>query len=418
MSREDGSPDMADQQEAAPTGVARLSKMAFDGIGLWPLWQRLVDKYIFEPADAAALMDLSIIEQLFGNAEVGLARQVEALALQRLYRSPCDASPPGLRLLAFAGAGDIGSNVPLEFLLDGSVVALHTLYIVPGQPLPAPLPDHDVAIVAAAESDDHRPVLDEIARLVEGWPKPVLNRPDHVSRLAREHLCHLLAGIPGLSLPLTARIDRGGLERLGGGTLPLDQVLADGTFPLIVRPVNSHAGVGLVRLESAAAIAGYLLERAEDEFYISRFVDYRSADGLYRKYRIVLIDGRAYACHMAIADQWKIWYLNAGMKESAEKRAEEARFMTGFDEEFGWRHRAALAAMAERVGLDYFGIDCAETIDGELLLFEADIAMIVHAMDSAAIYPYKGPQMRKVFDAFTAMLRRAAQKASGAGLAA
>ena len=31
--------------------------------------------------------------------------------------------------------------------------------------------------------------------------------------------------------------------------------------------------------------------------------------------------------------------------------------------------------------------------------------MIVHLMDSPAIYPYKVPQMRKVFAAFGAMLK-------------
>ncbi len=85
--------------------------------------------------------------------------------------------------------------------------------------------------------------------------------------------------------------------------------------------------------------------------------------------------------------------------------------MHGFDDDFARRHAGALSAIAERIGLDYFAIDCAETRDGRLLLFEADIAMIVHAMDPADIFPYKGPQMRKLFDAFAAMLRRRARAA-------
>jgi hypothetical protein len=160
----------------------------------------------------------------------------------------------------------------------------------------------------------------------------------------------------------------------------------------------------LKKLDDAAAIAEYLAERPEAAFYLSRFVDYRGRDGLYRKYRIVFIDGRPFACHMAITDQWMIYYLNANMKESAGKRAEEAQFMADFDVDFASWHDAALAAIAGRVGLDYFGIDCAETADGKLLVFEADIAMIVHAMDRPEIFPYKPPQMRKVFDAFRAML--------------
>jgi hypothetical protein len=100
------------------------------------------------------------------------------------------------------------------------------------------------------------------------------------------------------------------------------------------------------------------------------------------------------------------------MTESAVKREEEARFMAGFDEGFAARHAAALAAIAERVGLDYVAIDCGETPDGRLLVFEVDVAMIVHAMDPPALFPYKAPQMRKVFAAFRAMLgTRAGRKA-------
>src|SRR5665213_896886 len=58
-------------------------------------------------------------------------------------------------------------------------------------------------------------------------------------------------------------------------------------------------------------------------------------------------------------------------------------------------------------GLDYFAIDCAETRDGRLLLFEAGTGMIVHAMDSADVFPYKQIQMQKIFRAFGDMLEKA-----------
>ncbi len=125
---------------------------------------------------------------------------------------------------------------------------------------------------------------------------------------------------------------------------------------------------------------------------------------MFRKYRIVFIDGKAYACHLAIADQWKLWYLNADMADDAQKRAEEALFMETFEQDFAQRHAIALRELSHRIGLDYFAIDCAETKQGKLLIFEADIAMIVHNMDPTEVYPYKGPQMRKVFAAFAEMI--------------
>jgi hypothetical protein len=153
----------------------------------------------------------------------------------------------------------------------------------------------------------------------------------------------------------------------------------------------------------------YLADRPEQEFFVARFVDYASADGLFRKYRIVFVDGRPYACHMAIADRWDIWYLNAGMADSSDKRLEEESFMRDFDGDFASRHQAALAKIVERVGLDYFTIDCAENKNGELLIFEADNTAVVHNMDSPELFPYKPPQMRKIFDAFAEMLYRRAQ---------
>ena len=83
--------------------------------------------------------------------------------------------------------------------------------------------------------------------------------------------------------------------------------------------------------------------------------------------------------------------------------------MRDFDTAFAARHKRALDEMSRRVGLDYFIVDCAENDKGELLVFEADNTAVVHNMDSPDVFPYKPPQMRKIFAAFTAMLSRHAQ---------
>jgi len=97
------------------------------------------------------------------------------------------------------------------------------------------------------------------------------------------------------------------------------------------------------------------------------------------------------------------------MYENPQRRGEEAWFFEHFDE-FVTRHQAALSAIAERTGLDYVGIDCSETPDGSLLVFEIDHAMVVHAMDSETLFPHKQVHMQKVRDAFRSMLlQRVAQ---------
>jgi hypothetical protein len=387
-------------------GFARLTTMAFGGADLRPLRDQLLSKVAEGTAGAGEGLDLSLITQLLGNKQVGVAIQAEVLAFHQLYRSPCAVEKPKLRVLALAAAIDMGGNTPIEFLLEGSGIELQTLYVVDGVELPMPLPDHDVAIVIASDSEECRDALRKIELKMSRWPRSLLNPPHLVRNLDRDKLHGLLDGIEGLHIPVTACVTRTQLSAVASSTNGIAAIAAKLQFPIIVRPRGSHAGVGLARIDDSAGIANYLAGRPEGEFFVTRFVDYADDDGLFRKYRIVLVDGRPYACHMAIADRWDIWYLNAGMAFSESKRNEEAYFMRSFDSDFAVRHQAALAALVDRIGLDYFTVDCAENNNGELLIFEADNTAVVHNMDSPELYPYKAPQMRKIFDAFAAMLSR------------
>lgn len=399
-------------QQQPLLGLAALMRMAYAGVDLAPLGTQLIARAGENPdqAQANALMDLSTVLQLRGERELALVMQAQALQLQQIYSPPTAAGVANIRLLAIMGPGDLMANTPLEFLLEDSAVALDILYLAPDLPLPAELPEHDLLFVAIGESAQNQPLLLQVAQALKSWPRAVLNLPERIARLSRDSACKLLQSAPGVVMPGTVRVDRKVLEQIGRAQLQLNSVLSDGAFPLIVRPVDSHAGQGLAKLDDAAAIVDYLHTMTQGEFYISSFIDYRAADGLFRKYRIVLIAGRPYVCHMALSAHWMIHYLNAGMADSADKRAEEARFMENFDDDFARRHAAALRAIYDRTGLDYIGIDCGETADGRLLIFEVDSNMIVHAIDPVEVFPYKQPQMRKVFSAFRAMLADAAKR--------
>jgi glutathione synthase/RimK-type ligase-like ATP-grasp enzyme len=397
----------ASQAFAPLIGVAPLMRRAFLNEDLHPLGAALLARAQANPLDANAYLDCSTVLQLTGDREVALAMQAEAVRIQPLYSLPANRPEPGLRLLVIMGLGDLMTNTPIEFLVEDSDVALDLLYLTADAPWPEIVPEHDVMLVAMAESDTNQPLLQELARFVEDWPRPVINPPERIAVLSRDGACAALAGIPGVEMPRTVRIDRATLQALGSGAMPLATLLPGDAFPLIVRPTGSHAGQHLEKIAAPADIAGYLERVESDRFYVSRFVDYRGAGGMFRKYRIALIAGRPFVCHFAVSSHWMIHYLNAGMAESAEKRAEEAHCMATFDTEFALRHAAALQEIDSRMGLPYLGIDCAETPDGKLLIFEVDNAMIVHAMDDEDMYPYKKPAMRKVFTAFRALLEQA-----------
>jgi glutathione synthase/RimK-type ligase-like ATP-grasp enzyme len=378
--------------------------MAVAGIDLRPLWQKLIVRLIDGTIEPGEGLDLSLIAQLLGDKQAGLAIQDQILASHRLFRSPCAVVKPRLRVLALAAATDIGSNTPIEFLLEQSAIELMTLYVISDAELPVPLPEHDIAIVIASDSPDCRDALRKIGAAALRWPQPILNPPHLVRNLDRDKLYRVLDGIDGVEIPVTVGVSRAQLLDLSRSAIaPLD-IAADLAFPAIVRPRGSHAGAGLAKIDDRGALENYLDREEAQQFFISRFVDYTGDDGLYRKCRIIFVDGQPYACHMAIVDRWDVWYLNAGMSLSAGKRREEETFMRTFDTDFARRHRTALSGIAERIGLDYFAVDCAETRSGSLLVFEADNTAIVHDMDAAEQFGYKLPQMQKIFDAFATML--------------
>ena len=324
-------------------GVAKLTRMAFSGLDLIPLHDELAQSLRFDGEGAGPAMDFAMLCQLLGDQPRGMAIQSRVLQVQRLYHSASAAPNPRLRVLAFAADMDIGGNTPLEFLLRDSAIELYTLYVVPGLPWPAELPEHDIAIACMPDDDRCRTALDELELILPGWPRPLLNPPQAIARLDRDRLYVALLATPGLKIPATLRLPRDRLDEY----LP-----ALGTGPLVIRPVGSHAGRHLARLDHPGEIATYLAACPAAEFFVSPYVDYRGAGGLFRKYRIVLVNGCAFPSHMAISEQWKIWYLNANMRGNPAKRAEERDFMDGFDDGFAVRHAGALAEFHRRVGLD------------------------------------------------------------------
>ncbi len=395
-------------------GLTPLLRAALHSEDLRPTGAALLSHLQDNPDDANALMDLSTVLQLLGDPATALNIQNEALRLNRHYRvstATATGAPARLRLLALMVPGDLMANTPIDCLMVDSDIALELLFLYPDEPPPDTVPDHDVLLVAIGECDRTQPMLARLGSWLAGWPRPVLNHPARIQLLSRDRASATLAGANGICMPPTQRVTRDVLADIAGRRADIGQALGGGGFPVIVRPLDSHAGKGLDRIDSNAALSVYLdgMADTEDVFYLSRFIDYCSADGLFRKYRVVLIKGTPHLCHLGISSHWMIHYLNAGMVESEVKREEEARAMLEFDAGFAQRHALALSQICQRFGLDYLGVDCAETRSGELLVFEVDTGMIVHNVDPIDLFPYKQPQMRKVFDAFHAMLLGAVQ---------
>ena len=152
-------------------------------------------------------------------------------------------------------------------------------------------------------------------------------------------------------------------------------------------------------------LAGLGAAMAGDQ-YLTRFIDYRNADGFYRKYRVIFVDRQPYPYHLAISRHWMVHYISAQMETDAWKIEEERAFLCDPGAVLGERAMAALCAIGFRFDLEYIGIDFTLLDDGRILVFEVNPTMLVHRVRANGILAYKNEFVQHIVDAVERMLVR------------
>jgi hypothetical protein len=325
------------------------------------------------------------IAMRLGNWSLAAMLMEQATQHCTLFRV-IDAESPTVRILTLAPACLEIDTTQIDYLLQNASVRLDILYIRTVADLPSTFGDYDIVFNAICESDATIFLLTSLQEMIPTIPIPILNTPINVLKCARQTLATLLCDVPKLTVATTRRVFSEALSAL--------------PFPYTLRPIGFQRGYGLERIHCESELQRYCDKFESDEYYVSSFIEYKSNDGLYRKMRIAIIDYEPYICHYAISEHWVVHYFSAGMDTNAAKRAEEERVMQHFDADFAARHHDALSAIAKAVGLEYLVLDCAETQDGNLLLFEADARCWIHDTDSPVLYQYKHAIMQRAFDAF------------------
>lgn len=344
--------------------------------------------------NVASHMALYELLQITGDRIMALAHQRLALEEQRLFTR---RAPNERRSVLFLFApGDWQANIPVDFLFDAQTTTVHKLFLLDEAHLRADyLPQFDVMWNAIAESPDAERYLEFAERLGAAESAPFFNAPRAVMATGRTRLADTLRDT-GARVAHVVEIRA---DTLSAARTPFP-------FPIIARPAGSHAGLGLARLESPGACAAYVREHPAQMYYAGPFVDYANADGYYRKYRIVFVDGEPYPVHLAISREWMIHYYNAPMSENAWMREEEARFLADIRSVFSATAYETLRRIAAAIGLEYFGIDATIDSDGHVLIFEADPAMLVHTSDPIELYPYKHEYVPRIYRAIETMIDR------------
>lgn len=259
------------------------------------------------------------------------------------------------------GSTDLGRLLPDE-------VVRHRLVVTPDS-FDGPPPDlrrYPVIANMITEAEHSAGLLRSLDKWLSKVPQRVINRPAAVLRTTRDQVAGLLTGIDGLIVPKTVRFRRSECEVAA-------QSFA-GARGLILRRVGTHGGdiIGLFDSFDAALEA---LE-GDGEHIVTEFVDYRSPDKLYRKFRVFFIGRRRILRHMLISDGWNVHGADRlNFMASRPELIAEERVRFESESPFAPQVCAIFDAVRERMPLDFFGLDFGLTPTGKVILFEANATM-------------------------------------------
>ncbi len=259
---------------------------------------------------------------------------------------------------------------------------------------------YDVFFNAIADADGAAEAMRLADRLLADMPAPVLNQPAEAARTTRDQIAARLRNIPEAVVPATLRVQRQVLLR-GEAAVLLEEV----GFPLLSRPIGSHGGGDVRKADNKETLRRHAEGDGTDELYLTRFVEYASDDGVYRKYRVVFVGGAMFAYHLSVSAGWLNHYFRSDMSRSEQHRLEEAEFLDQPERHLGVLAVTALRSIAERIDLDYFGVDFALHRDGRLVLFECNPVMLIMTPQTA-LFRYRHEAALKIRNAFSNLLRR------------
>ena len=330
----------------------------------------------------------------------------QAYARQSLFRQPAPGAAFTTLVLASRSAG----NIPYASLMPKSQFDRTVWYMEHARPEQiADLGRYAIVLNAIGDPDiagASRPAVDAF---LAGCGQPVLNPPARVEATYRHRIGEALAGVAELIVPRTIRLTAGEIAAEGLAKAVTQAGLAP---PVIVRPTGSHGGRGLGLAGDANALDRMQLDGGADapdalDAYVTTFHDYRSADGFYRKYRMIFVDRKPHAYHLAIGGHWMVHHQSTDMAGDPTRIAEELAFLRDPQAAIGPRAMAAIRAIGQRLDLDYGGIDFSVTAGGQVLLFEANATMLTHLEPAdgpfAAKNAYIAPILRAFQDHLTAL---------------
>jgi tetratricopeptide (TPR) repeat protein len=316
-----------------------------------------------------------------------------------VYKRAYRGSGMGLPVLLLVCAR--GGNVPVERWVDDKIFNVTTLYPEFFDPADR-LPPHQIIVNAIGDPDLSQVSLVRAEKIIEHATSAVINAPSFVLLTGRSGNAKRLSKIEGVITPK--------MKEYSKSSLMTEKNLV---FPFLLRAPGFHEGRNFVRVDERSGLELAAAQVAGRELLSIEYFDTRGADGFWRKYRVMIIDGCLYPLHLAVSPSWKVHYFSSSMRDHPEHRAEEKKFLDDMTTVLGPAAMLVLAKMATVLGLDYCGVDFALAPDGRVQVFEANATMVISSPQPDQIWDYRRPAIDRALLAATTMLLSRAERLKG-----
>lgn len=329
------------------------------------------------PDLAEAHQGLASIYQRLGNEEKAGFHRNRGFARASISTLSYRGRGEPVHLLILASVRD--GNIPWRLLIDRGAFQTSILMV---EYFDLPLPPHQLVFNAIGDADLCHDELIKAVQLLESTRAPVINHPVTVLQTGRVMNAERLASIAGVTLPRMSLISKVALH---AGKMPPGW----SKFPFLLRSPGFHGGNYFVRVDSQDELNSAVMELPGESLLAIEFLDSSTDDSLFRKYRVMCINGALYPVHMAISDHWNVHYFSSDMDKNEQYRDEEDAFLNDFAACLGHQAISALKRISQTLKLDYCGIDFGIVGDGNILLYEANSTMVINPPTHEKQWDYK-----------------------------
>lgn len=303
-----------------------------------------------------------------------------------------------------------GSHTEVLHLLDRTIFCVDLLFM-PTRPTSSFVEkisnNYDLLFNLVADSGLDEASLQAALEVEKRLEVPIINLASCISNTDREYLACKVSALKHVRIPVCKVLPS--LQPLA----QIEQYIKKGelSFPILLRPLDSHTGKGLEKLDNRDDVINYLGNRADQKLYLNQFIDFRSKDGFYRKYRCYWVNGQIVRNHLFIHTHWEVHgkCRTETMASRPWMKQEEESFLTQAKLHLTTRNFDDVACfmkdLQQVVGLDYFGVDFSINRDDEIIFFEANASMLSSYPFWHDDYPYVKQATQELKNALATMLQ-------------